>query len=672
MLRSRLAIIVVLTLSAALLAAPPTTSPAQADLVAPLEAPTFASTGRYVHTTFKGHLYFGADDGVHGYELWRTDGSPGGTTMVTDFFPAWESSMDVFTTADRLFIVTASGLAYAYDGVGIPERVTGIGRIPLENEEGIMGTVGDRMLLTGPDLSLYSVDPGTTAARRYSTDHRVYEFARNYTFTLDGWAYFPGHEVLPYDPAGTPEGIGIELYRTDGLTTELVKDVRPGTGSSYPRFLKKVGNRLYFAANDDLWVTDGTGDGTVRVDEDVTDWIWGFGYGSLAHGSELYYVPESGHEIRRTDGTPDGTRLVASGIRRDGDHRNLLLLASVGPWVYFMIEDLDRAPSPDADLTRIMRTDGTPGGARTVAVIPGSIFDVSGPAVVGNRLYFGAVSEWGEALWRTDGTQTGTFPVSLGGFDGPGPLGDPVVRAVRKLGDRVLFTSYFRPESGGEPTTQRRYYLVDHTIPDPVRRATVAPRITGRVTPVSRLSVSSGSWTTPLNSFRYQWFHNDRPIPANVGGTSPTVRLDTIGGHRVQTGDRVYAVVTSHGVGSAPTSVLSNVVRVGPYDPTILSGHPRLAGRAVVGRHLRVMRPKLVAKAHSAYWWYADGKLLVNASGRWLKVTPNLVGKRIQVKYGAYRHGFHSRPRWTKKTAPVSPRSRGSRSLPHQWRSRRR
>jgi ELWxxDGT repeat protein len=34
-----------------------------------------------------GVLYFYADDGVHGKELWRSDGSANGTTMVKDICP---------------------------------------------------------------------------------------------------------------------------------------------------------------------------------------------------------------------------------------------------------------------------------------------------------------------------------------------------------------------------------------------------------------------------------------------------------------------------------------------------------------------------------------------------------------------------------------------------------
>src|SRR5437868_4618465 len=63
---------------------------------------------------------------------------------------------------------------------------------------------------------------------------------------------------------------GVELWKSDGTDagTVRVKDIRTGSSSSSPSNLMNVGGTLYFTANDgtsgvELWKTDGTDAGTV-------------------------------------------------------------------------------------------------------------------------------------------------------------------------------------------------------------------------------------------------------------------------------------------------------------------------------------------------------------------------------------------------------------------------
>ena len=68
----------------------------------------------------------------------------------------------------------------------------------------------------------------------------------------------------------TDDGVhGAELWETDmtSVGTHMLRDINPGSGSSFPSHKAAFGGRLYFAANDgehgvELWVTDGTRNGT--------------------------------------------------------------------------------------------------------------------------------------------------------------------------------------------------------------------------------------------------------------------------------------------------------------------------------------------------------------------------------------------------------------------------
>ena len=51
-----------------------------------------ASRGPADFTVFDGKLYFRADDGVNGTELWVTDGTENGTELVKDIYPGGNSS----------------------------------------------------------------------------------------------------------------------------------------------------------------------------------------------------------------------------------------------------------------------------------------------------------------------------------------------------------------------------------------------------------------------------------------------------------------------------------------------------------------------------------------------------------------------------------------------------
>ncbi|MEY8840720.1 hypothetical protein AB9K41_16990 [Cribrihabitans sp. XS_ASV171] len=169
------------------------------------------------------------------------------------------------------------------------------------------------------------------------------------------------------------ESRGTELWASDGNAgTYLVRDIFPGEGSGYPGddlALRSavVGNRFFFYARTDtadgaeLFMTDGTTGGTVQLTGT------GLPSGPL-NGYNSYWdmVPlddnrvllvangASGTELYVSDGTPDGTGLVAD-VTPGEDGSFPIILETHGGVGYFTI-----ASGENDD--RIWVTDGTSEG----------------------------------------------------------------------------------------------------------------------------------------------------------------------------------------------------------------------------------------------------------------------------------------------------------------------
>jgi ELWxxDGT repeat protein len=175
--------------------------------------------------------FFIADDGVHGRELWRTDGTAAGTTLVRDIKPGSSNGALVLSAQNgRLFM-------FADDGVH---------GLELWSSDGT--TAGTAMVT--------DIHPGSASALERSYGGLV---------TLGDTVFFAANDGIH----------GNELWRTDGTAagTAMVKAVDVGTdwGVSY---LTVLGDRLFFLANSAggpgghrLWRSDGTADGTVQVSD---------------------------------------------------------------------------------------------------------------------------------------------------------------------------------------------------------------------------------------------------------------------------------------------------------------------------------------------------------------------------------------------------------------------
>jgi ELWxxDGT repeat protein len=375
-------------------------------------------------------------------DLWRSDGTEAGTWKVKELpdgdYPGAFQSIVVrglarsgnllYFVAGEYGVVAERGTVWRSDG-------TEAGSYPLAplqlvtNPVDVNGTMYWVVSAgaSGP-WELWKSDGTPAGTVRVKTFAPWSGGSAPYSLTsFDGHLFFS---------AGTAE-TGMELWRSDGTEagTVLVKDITPGPFGTRPQQMSVVGDRMFFSALQNLWVTDGTPEGTYEVEdlpapyrpENIVD-LNGVAYFILA-------VDRAANILWRSDGTAAGTHAVvdlpnaydlvsrgrrlyfSGGWTSDGTAAGTYRLVSnafdfttvtggPAPGVYFI---MGGNPDSRGDL---WRTDGTPGG--TVRVIdsgPGSFGNVVGhfAATSDGRLFFGGDDEpVGHELFVTDGTPGGT------------------------------------------------------------------------------------------------------------------------------------------------------------------------------------------------------------------------------------------------------------------------
>ncbi|WP_224247330.1 ELWxxDGT repeat protein [Hyalangium gracile] len=188
---------------------------------------------------------------------------------------------------------------------------------------------------------------------------------------------------------------GRELWVSDGSAggTQLVKDIVTGVGDSSPYNLQAVGNFLIFfryigetptsPARTELWRSDGTASGTVRVQALGSDTY--LSYVQTVVGDTLFFVltdPDHGTELWKTDGTPSGTMLVKD-IAPGPDSSYPFGLQALGRYVYFTATEATSG-------RELWRSDGTPEGTTLVADMrPGEdSYFIQVLETADDRLYF--------------------------------------------------------------------------------------------------------------------------------------------------------------------------------------------------------------------------------------------------------------------------------------------
>jgi ELWxxDGT repeat protein len=338
-------------------------------------------------TELNGQLYFSADDGADGYELWKSDGTEAGTVMVEDLFPG--TYYDQKTQAIRAYS-SYPGPFTKFNGELYFPADDGTDGFELWKTDGTKdGTV-----------LVKDIAPGAFDGLPYGG---LYSFLT----PIGGELYF----------AADDGDHGSELWKTDGTEagTVLVKDIVPGSFGSEPYNLVNMNGILFFDAfqdntgNDELFKSDGTAAGTVLVADINPGSSGSYLHDPTLVNGILYFAANDGthgKELWRSDGTAAGTQLVAD-LNAGLTGSQLSYLTNLNGTLFFAANDGNLG-------SELWRTDGTASGTVLVKDIdPGSAgSNVKGIVNVNGTLYFSASDgTHGNELWKSDGTAAGTVLV---------------------------------------------------------------------------------------------------------------------------------------------------------------------------------------------------------------------------------------------------------------------
>jgi ELWxxDGT repeat protein len=398
-------------------------------------------------TSFNGAVFFSANDGVHGPELWRSDGTAAGTAMVADLNPQGAGSFP-----SNLTVLNGSLYFSAYDatnGVSLWKTDgTAAGTAIVKQLTGIPDGKGPSGFVAGATV-LYFATP---------TSNSTYQLWRS-DGTAAGTAPLSGGMLIPnfsmpglgmatvgdtvYFESADPAN-GQELWKADATGGSAVVDIYPGGGGSNPYNLRPVGSSLYFFASD----SSGSGLFKLNTSTGSTSKIYGpFGATSMpgqlvaTPGGTLYFeaVDQGREQLWTSDGTAGNTVPIHTLVSA----YNPVFPAHItvaGESIYF--EAFDNINPGGHGLYRLSGTTVT----RLTSVFTGN--QATYTSVNGELYFFN-----GGSLERSDGTGAGTQFISK-----LASLGVTPPTSMAAVGDTLFFTAdpYF---------SNRELYKVATTAP---------------------------------------------------------------------------------------------------------------------------------------------------------------------------------------------------------------
>lgn len=377
-----------------------------------------------------GKFIFSLYDGgaVYGRELFVTDGTPAGTSLLKDIdpgtFTAFTGSGDFIRLEGNVVYFAATDNDFNYelwksDG-------TTAGTIKLSNIGATAPTFGHWNAINGKFI-FSAFDNGAVHGRElWVTDGTpagtglLREIRNGISSAFDGSGDFVYNDGNIIYFVAIDNLSSYEIWKTDGTTANTVKITSTGATANTVGHWTKMGSKFVFTVTDgnavhgrEMWVTDGTSGGTFQL-KDINP-----GTGSAFDGSGdfralwgnnlLFTATDNGttYELWKTDATTSGT-IKLSNISATNN--------SVGQWTP-MFGKVIFSMNNSSSGRELYKTDGTVPGTsllKEINIGAGSGLIASDFSINANNTMFFVATINGTKfeLWKSDGTPAGTTAIT--------------------------------------------------------------------------------------------------------------------------------------------------------------------------------------------------------------------------------------------------------------------